>query len=131
MARKVAIIASHGDLFTGYKVFNLATVAASTGDEVAIFFTFDGLKLIAKEANGQLLPPPGAEGAQEALAGKNMPSIPQLVGMARELGVKFIACEMSLDVMDVAPSDLVEGAELGGAAAFLAFAHEAGVTLTM
>ena len=54
MSEKVAIIASNGGLFDAYKVFNIATAAASMDQEVAIFFTFEGLHLIHKEANKQL-----------------------------------------------------------------------------
>lgn len=49
MTNKVAIIASNGGLFDAYKVFNIATAAAATEKEVAIFFTFEGLNLIHKQ----------------------------------------------------------------------------------
>ena len=49
MSNKVAIIASNGGLFDAYKVFNIATAAAATEKEVAIFFTFEGLNLIHKQ----------------------------------------------------------------------------------
>ncbi|MGB2992280.1 MAG: DsrE/DsrF/DrsH-like family protein, partial [Paenisporosarcina sp.] len=54
MTNKVAIIASNGGLFDAYKVFNIATAAAATDKEVAIFFTFEGLNLIHNEAYQQL-----------------------------------------------------------------------------
>lgn len=37
MNKKVAIIASNGGLFDAYKVLNIATAAAATDQEVAIF----------------------------------------------------------------------------------------------
>ena len=43
MSKKVAILASNGGLFDAYKVFNLATAAASMDQEVVIFFTFEGI----------------------------------------------------------------------------------------
>lgn len=49
MANKTAIIASNGSAFDAYKVFNIATAAASADYEVTIFFTFEGLNLIHKE----------------------------------------------------------------------------------
>ena len=49
MSNKVAIIAGNGGLFDAYKVFNIATAAAATDKEVAIFFTFEGLNLIHKQ----------------------------------------------------------------------------------
>ena len=59
MTNKVAIIASNGGLFDANKVFNIAMAAAATDQEVAIFFTFEGLNLIHKEANGKLPLPEG------------------------------------------------------------------------
>lgn len=128
--QKVAIIASNGGLDTGYKVFNLATAAASMGAEVSIFFTFAGLKLIHNQANGNLALPAGMEEMQGAFKAHGVPSIPELVDVARELGVQFIGCQMTMDVMGIGPEQLVEGVEVGGAATFLAAAFDAGVTLT-
>ena len=52
MTGKTAIIASNGTLFDAYKMYNIATAAAASDHEVAIFFTFEGLNLIHKEAYG-------------------------------------------------------------------------------
>lgn len=48
MSTRVAIIAANGGLFDAYKVFNIATAAAASDQEVSIFFTFEGLNLIHK-----------------------------------------------------------------------------------
>ncbi|HYF91034.1 MAG TPA: DsrE/DsrF/DrsH-like family protein [Symbiobacteriaceae bacterium] len=128
--RRIAIIAANGGLDAAYKVFNIATAAASMGSEVAIFFTFEGLKLIHKEAYGSLALPAGMEGLKNAFKANNVPDVPELVGIARELGVKFIACQMTMDLMGIAKEHLVETIEVGGAATFLAFAHDADVSLT-
>ena len=88
MGEKVAIIASNGGLFDAYKVFNIATAAASMDQEVAIFFTFEGLNLIHKEANKQLPMPEGKEHFAEGFAVANVPPIPDMVAMSQELGVK-------------------------------------------
>lgn len=61
MAVKVAIIASNGSLFDAYKVFNIAAAAAASDAEVGIFFTFEGLNLIHKEAHKNLPVPEGRE----------------------------------------------------------------------
>jgi peroxiredoxin family protein len=130
MNKKVAIIASNGGLFDAYKVFNIATAAAATDQEVAIFFTFEGLNLIHKEANKQLLMPEGKEYFAEGFVKANVPSIPELAAMAQEMGVKFIGCQMTMDVMGLAKEDFVDGIEVGGAVTFLDFAKDADVTLT-
>lgn len=127
---KVAIIASNGGLFDAYKVFNIATAAAASDQEVAIFFTFEGLNLIHKEAYKQLPMPEGKEHFAEGFAKANVPAIPELVAMAQEMGVKFIGCQMTMDVMGVEKEAFVEGIEVGGAVTFLEFAKDAEVTLT-
>lgn len=126
MAKRVAIIASNGGLFDAYKLFNIATAAAATDKEVAIFFTFEGLNLIHKEANKHLSMPAGKEHFAEA----NVPPIPELLSMAQEMSVKFIGCQMTMDVMGLEKDAFVDGIEVGGAVTFLEFAKDADVTLT-
>ncbi len=130
MTRKTAIIAANGGLFDAYKVFNIATAAAATDHEVQIFFTFEGLNLIHKQANQQLEMPAGKEHFAEGFAKSNVPSIPELIEMAQDLGVKFIGCQMTMDVMGLEKEAFVDGIEVGGAVTFLDFAQDADVTLT-
>ena len=130
MSTRVAIIASNGGLFDAYKVFNIATAAAATDAEVSIFFTFEGLNLIHKQAYHQLPMPAGKEHFAEGFKAANVPSIPELVHMAVEMGVKIIACQMTMDVMNLKKEDFIDGIEVGGAVTFLDFAKDANVTLT-
>jgi peroxiredoxin family protein len=130
MAGKTAIIAANGTLFDAYKVYNIATAAAASDHEVAIFFTFEGLNLINKEAYGQLALPEGKEQIAEGFKKANVPAIPELVEMAQELGVKFIGCQMTMDVLGLQKEAFVDGIEVGGAVTFLEFAKDADVTLT-
>ncbi|WP_243292885.1 DsrE/DsrF/DrsH-like family protein [Bacillus sp. FJAT-47783] len=130
MSSKVAIIASNGGLFDAYKVFNIATAAAASDQEVTIFFTFEGLNLIHKEANKHLPMPEGKEHFAEGFANANVPTIPELVSMAKEMGVKFIGCQMTMDVMGLEKEVFVDGIEVGGAVTFLEYAKDANVTLT-
>ncbi|WP_210365756.1 DsrE/DsrF/DrsH-like family protein [Bacillus sp. REN3] len=127
---KVAIIAANGGRFDAYKVFNIATAAAATDAEVGIFFTFEGLNLIHKEAHKQLPLPAGKEHFQEGFKKANVPPVEELVAMAQEMDVKMIACQMTMDVMTLEKEHFVEGIEVGGAASFLHFAKDADVTLT-
>lgn len=130
MATKVAIIASNGGLFDAYKVFNIATASAATDAEVTIFFTFEGLNFIHKEAYQQLPMPVGKEHFAEGFKNANVPSIPELVGMAQQMGVKIIACQMTMDVMNLKKEDFIDGIDVGGAVTFLDFAKDANITLT-
>ncbi|WP_147802600.1 DsrE/DsrF/DrsH-like family protein [Alkalicoccus halolimnae] len=127
---KTAIIASNGSLFDAYKVFNIATAAAASDHEVQIFFTFEGLNLIHKEAHKQLAVPEGKEHFQAGFKKANVPEIPELIEMAQEMGVKFIGCQMTMDVMGLAKEDFVEGIEVGGAVTYLSFAEDADVSIT-
>lgn len=130
MATKVAIIASNGSLFDAYKVFNVATAAAASDAEVGIFFTFEGLNLIHKEGHKQLPIPEGREHFQEGFERENIPSIPELLEMAQEMGVKIIACQMTMDVMSLDKESFVDGIEVGGAASFIHYASDANISLT-
>lgn len=130
MTNKVAIIAANGGLFDAYKVFNIATAAAASDQQVQIFFTFEGLNLIHKQAMHALEMPAGKEHFAEGFKQAQVPAIPQLVEMAQELGVTFVACQMTMDVMGLTKEDLVEGIEVGGAVTFLQYAKDAAPTLT-
>ncbi|MGN7408003.1 MULTISPECIES: DsrE/DsrF/DrsH-like family protein [unclassified Sporosarcina] len=130
MTTRTAIIAANGELFDAYKVFNIATAAAASEHEVTIFFTFEGLNLIHKQASANLPLPEGKEHFAEGFKNANVPAIPELIAMSQELGVKFIACQMTMDVMGLEVDAFVDGIEVGGAVTFLEFAKEADVTLT-
>lgn len=127
---RVAIIASNGSLFDAYKVFNIASAAAASDAEVGIFFTFEGLNLIHKEGHKNLPLPEGKEHFQEGFKKTNVPSIEELVGIAQEMDIKLIACQMTMDVMSLEKDAFVEGIEVGGAASFIEFAKDANMSLT-
>lgn len=127
---KVAIIAANGGLFDAYKVFNIATASAATDAEVQVFFTFEGLNLIHKEAHKSLPMPEGKEHFKQGFEKANVPPVEELVKMAQDMGVKFIACQMTMDVMNIDKNDLVDGIDVGGAATFLTYAKDADLTLT-
>ena len=63
------------------------------------------------------------------MAKENVPSIPAMVEMCQEGGVKLIACQMSMDVMGIKKEQLVDGVETAGAGTFLGYAAEAAITL--
>ncbi|MBB6449688.1 peroxiredoxin family protein [Geomicrobium halophilum] len=127
---RVAIIAANGGMFDAYKVFNIATAAAASDKEVGIFFTFEGLNLIHKEAHKSLSLPEGKEHFQEGFEKANVPAIGDLLEMAQEMGVKMIGCQMTMDVMNLDKDHFVDGVEVGGAATFIEFAKDADVSLT-
>ena len=57
-------------------------------------------------------------------------SIGELLDTAKELGVRLIGCQMTLDVLHIRAEELIDGIELGGAATFLDFASEDAIALS-
>lgn len=74
--------------------------------------------------------PKGKEHFAEGCKKANVPSIPELIEMAQEMGVTFIGCHMTMDVMGLTKDDFIEEIEVGGAVTFLDFAKDADVSLT-
>ena len=60
---------------------------------------------------------------------KNVYSLEELIEQARENGVKFVACTMSMDIMGIKKEELIDGIEYGGVAAYLQRADEAGYNI--
>jgi len=127
--KRVAIIASSGGLETAYKVLNIATAAAALEAEVGIFFTFEGLSIIHNHSEQMLQLKPENAGLAEGFKKANVPTIAQLLEIAKETGVRMIACQMTVDVMGLDKEDFIDGIELGGAATYLDYAFDAEVTL--
>ena len=149
----VAIIASKGTLDMAYPPLILASAAAAMGEDVSVFFTFYGLNIVKKGGVDHLkvapianpampVPMPNIIGMLPGMTpmatwmmksryfGKhNVATIQELLDQCRELGVKLIACQMTMDVFGMKADDLIDGVEVGGAATFLGFANEAHTTL--
>jgi len=142
---RVAIVVFSGDLDRVLAAFVIATGAAAMGQQVSMFFTFWGLSVVKKgtELSGKTLfqkmmavmSPGSSQGLpvskmnyfgvgakmlRSMMQEKNVTSLEDLISLARELGVRMIACEMSRDVMGIQESELVGGLECGGVATFLA-----------
>ena len=130
MLKKISIISSNADIFTAYKALNIAVAGATTNAEVSIFCTFEGVKMIHKEMINELELPKGKENLVEGLKEAKAPTINELVEMASDLGVKFILCQMTLDIMNLKIDEFIEGVETAGAVAFLQSASDADVVLT-
>jgi peroxiredoxin family protein len=151
--RKVAIIASKGTLDMAYPPLILATAAAALDMEVELFFTFYGLNIIKKGEADKLqvapianpampVPMPNIIGMLPGMTpaatwmmknlyfGKHhVATISELLEQCKELGVKLIACQMTMDVLGFKREELLDEVEVAGAATFLAFAREAHTTL--
>ena len=140
----VALIVFSGDLDRVLAAFVIATGAAAMGMEVSMFFTFWGLSVLKKDSNlagkglfekmmsvmspsnSTQLPVSkmnyfgvGAKMLRQMMKDNNVSSLEEMIEMAREMGVKMLACEMSKDVMGIQDEELVGGLESAGVAAFL------------
>jgi peroxiredoxin family protein len=60
---------------------------------------------------------------------KGVASLEELRNVCIESDVKFIACQMTVDLFDYDKKDFIEQAEFGGAAMFLGFAGGADISL--
>lgn len=156
--KKLAIIATKGTLDWGYPPFILASTASALGYEVEIFFTFYGLQLLKKKMNLQVSPlgnpgmpmPMGMDkwfpvigtaipGMQSMMTmmmknkmkSKGVADLSELRELCQEAEVRFIACQMTVDLFDMDPSAFIDGVEYGGAALFFEFAGEADISLFM
>jgi peroxiredoxin family protein len=71
----------------------------------------------------------GAAMMRSMMKEKNISSLEELMALAREMGVKLMACTMSMDVMGVTKDELIDGLAYGGVAAYMADASQSRVTL--
>lgn len=152
MSKKLAIIATKGTLDWAYPPFILASTAAALGYDVQIFFTFYGLQLLKKKLNlqvtslgnpGMPMPMPmpvlvqALPGMQtmmttmmkKKMKDKGVADLAELRDLCLEADVKFIACQMTVDLFDMDHKDFLDGTEFGGAATFFEFAGESDICL--
>ena len=71
----------------------------------------------------------GAKMIRGVMKNKNVDSLEDLIKLAQSNGVELIACSMSMDVMGIKESELIDGVKLGGAAAMIANAEESDMSL--
>jgi peroxiredoxin family protein len=60
---------------------------------------------------------------------KNVASLTELIDLARETGVRIIACQLAMEVMGIKREELVDGLDYGGVSTYLADARDSKVTL--
>jgi peroxiredoxin family protein len=151
---RVSLVVFSGDLDRVMAGFVIATGAAAVGMDVSMFFTFWGLSVLKKgrqlkgksvlEKAFTLLTPGdsrslplsqhnfagvGAALMRKIMREKGIASLEELVQMARDLGVRLVGCQMSMDVMGITANELLDGLEVGGVATFLGDAARSKVSL--
>lgn len=144
-----------GDLDKAIASFIIATGAASMGKEVTMFFTFWGLNVLKRKekvkvqkdtmekmfdimlpSNTNKLPLSkmnmggmGPKMINEIMKKHNVDDIDTLINNAINMGVKLVACSMSMDLMGIKKEELIDGVDLGGVAAYLGAAEDSGLNL--
>jgi peroxiredoxin family protein len=68
---------------------------------------------------------------KKTMKDKGVASVADLRSLCQEADVKFIACQMTVDVFGMDSSEFVDGVELGGASLFLGFAGDTDICLYM
>ncbi len=156
MPEKVTLVVFSGELDKALAAFNIAIGAASMGMEVSMFFTFWGLNIIKRnegsiESRGMMrkmlnfMNRGGSKrlplskfhmlGLGKWMMGKLMrnvksPSLKEMMALAKESGVKFIACTTTMGMMGISREAFIpEVDSFAGVATYLAEAKEGRVNL--
>jgi peroxiredoxin family protein len=134
--------------------FIVASGAVAMGMDVSMYFTFWGLTALKKKTvfagkpvaekmiSGMLPSAPtvaptsrmnmmgiGPRFFQWQMGNKNVETLPDMIKLCQEMGVKMIACQMAMDVMGVTEEELIDGIEFGGVATYVGEAMDSRVTL--
>ncbi|MFC5469823.1 DsrE/DsrF/DrsH-like family protein [Cohnella suwonensis] len=152
---KTTIVLFSGDLDKALAGFIIANGAAAYDHDVTIFFTFWGLNTMRKEevvktnkgllekAFGWMMPRGakklglsnmnmlgmGPKMIKHVMKKHNALTLPQLIELAREQGIKLVACTMTMDLLGLRQEELIDGMEYAGVAAYLGDATNAKVNL--
>src|SRR6266571_650527 len=111
---KLVIFAWSGELDKIWPTLILATTSAAMGQETTVFFTFWGLLPLVK--NDVRIT--GENWMQKMLSMMNrgakshkVASPAELLALAKEMGVKLIPCQMTMDMLGLKREDLIDGLE--------------------
>lgn len=141
-----------GDLDKAIASMIIASGAAAYGKKVTIFFTFWGLSILKKQkvkktglaklfdmmlpSRADALPLSqmnmggmGSAMIKHIMKQKNVDSLPDMIEQAHQLGVKFVACTMSMDLMGIEKEELFDFVEYGGVATFIGDSEKANMQL--
>lgn len=153
--QSAAIVVFSNDFDRAMAAMILANGLSAAGMNVSMFFTFWGLSILRKDPAppvkknivsrmfGFMLPTGprklalsklnmmGMGGAmmKSVMKKKNVLTLPELIRAAREAGVRFVACDMAMDVMGIAREELDNVDEVAGVASFAELVKSSGTTL--
>ena len=123
------MVASKGTADSLYPALILATTAAAQNMPVDIYFTFGGMKLVTKGQAENIKPsvdlgiPP--EQLKTLLSKGGMPSLIEMLKMAKDSGVRIHACSPTMSLYGMTQEQLLEVCDdVIGAATFLKMAAD-------
>ena len=143
-----------GDLDKAIASFIMANGAAAMGRSVTMFFTFWGVSILRRPEKvrvkksligkmfGFMMPRGskklglsrmnfggiGAKMIRAVMKQNGVSSLEELIESARQKGVKFVACQMSMELMGITAEELIDGVELGGVATMLGSTEKSDLT---
>ena len=148
------IVVFSNDLDKALAAFIIANGAKASGHDVTLFFTFWGLNILRKDnvtvkkslidkMFGFMMPKGadkltlskmnmggvGSKMMKWVMKNKNISTLKELMTQAQANGVKFIACQMSMDVMGIQKEELIDGVEIAGVAKYIAESSNANSNL--
>ena len=152
---KMTLLVFSGDLDKVLGAFVIATGAALMDIEVTMFFAFWGINVLRKKnasgngkslvhrMMGRMMPKGpgelklssmnmggmGTRMMKGIMKKQNVKDLPSLMELARELDIRFVACEMSMNVMGFKKEELLDGVQLAGVATAVANASESKTSL--
>ena len=139
---KAAFICVKDTLDGAYPSLVLAINAARQGMESKIFYSFMGMNLVLEGGVDRAkFFPPGVMGAipgmtsiatgmmKKKIDKANIPSLGELQEVAQLEGVELIACKMTVDMMEIDESKLIDGVVVWTAEEFLIYAKDCQICL--
>jgi peroxiredoxin family protein len=139
---KAGFICVKDTLDGAYPSLVLGINAARQGMESKVFYSFMGLNMVMRGgAERARFVPAGLMGAipgmstiatgmmKKKIEKANIPSLAELQEMAQLEGVELIACKMTVDMMEIDETKLIEGVVVWTAEDFMKFARECKICL--
>jgi peroxiredoxin family protein len=139
---KAAFICVKDTIDGAYPSLILGINAARQGMESKIFYSFMGLNMVVKGGpkrakfipDGVMGAIPGMSTIATSMMKKkidkaNIPSLAELQEMAQLEGVELIACKMTVDMMEIDETKLVDGVVVWTAEDFLKYARDCKICL--
>ncbi len=139
---RAAFICVKNTLDGAYPSLVLGINAARQGMESKIFYSFMGLNMVMKGgAERAKFVPEGVMGAipgmstiatgmmKKKIEKANIPNLSDLQEVAQIEGVELIACKMTVDMMEIDESKLIEGVVVWTAEEFLKYAKKCRICL--